>query len=115
MVTASGVMAPCWSTSVVEPPARRPVGDPGRLALEHEVDAAQRGGDRAGRVGGQVAGLAGPGPAHDIEIAVGPEGAHTRGMGAAVRPDRSEEEPIVPGRVGAGNEVAGPAPGPRRV
>src|ERR671933_1492871 len=49
-----------------QPFQRRPVGDPGRLAREHEIDAAERGGDRAGRVRGQVAGFAGPGPAHDI-------------------------------------------------
>ena len=95
-----------------QPLQRRPIGDPGRLAREHEIDAAQRGGDRAGRVRRQVAGLARPGTTHDIEIAVEPEGAHTRGVGAAVRPDRSEEEPIGLGR--DGEDVADPAPRQRR-
>jgi hypothetical protein len=58
------------------------------------------------------AGLACPGTAHDIEIAVEPEGAHTRGVAAAVRPDRSEEEPIALGR--DGEDVAGRAARQRR-
>ena len=52
----------------------RPTGYPERLAFEDNVDSRQTGRDRAGRIRGQIAGLARPRSAREIDVAVEPEG-----------------------------------------
>src|SRR4051794_29350486 len=70
----------------------RLIGAPGRLPFEYEVEARQPGDDRAGGVRGQVARLAGPGAAREVEIAVEPERADPGGVRVAVRANCAEEE-----------------------
>jgi len=74
-----------------QPLQGRLIAYPDRLAFEHHVDGRQAGGDRAGRIRGQVAGLARPRSAREIDVAVEPEGTDPGGVGAAVRPRRAEE------------------------
>src|SRR5215207_975790 len=78
---------------------RWPIGHPGRLALQNEVDPLQAHGDRAGRVLGQIAGLAGAGTTGEIDVAIVPEGADAGGVRAAI-PSRRAEEDLGQRRVG---------------
>src|SRR5215207_11714828 len=78
---------------------RRPIGHPGRLALQNEVDTFQAHGDRAGRVLRQIARLAGARPAGEIDIAVVPERADAGGVRSPVR-SRCAEEDLGHRRVG---------------
>ena len=87
---------------------RRPIGHPGRFALQDEVDALQAHGDRAGRVRRQIARLAGARPAGEIDVAVVPERADAGGVRPAVRARRAEE--TTSGIGGVGEAIARPAP-----
>lgn len=88
----------------------RRVGHPGRLARKGQVDALQLDRDRAGRVPRQVAGLAGPGAAGEVEVAVEPQGADPCRVGPAVGLRRPEEERDAGlGRAGR-EQVVWPAP-----
>ena len=69
----------------------RPIAYPDRLAFEDDVDGRQLGGDRTGWILGQIARLARPRSAREIDVAVQPEGADPGGVGAAVRPRRAEK------------------------
>src|SRR5215203_1391500 len=85
----------------------RPIGHPGRFALQDEVDTLQAHGDRAGRVLLKIARLAGARPAGEIEISVVPEGADAGGMRPPVWSRRAEEDL---GQRRVGEEIARPAP-----
>ena len=92
----------------------RPIGYPDRLAFEDDVDGRQPGGDRAGRIRGQIAGLARPRSAREIDVAVEPEGTDPGGVGAAVRPRRAEEGRAAEEDDGR-EEIVRPAPRQRGV
>lgn len=81
------------------------IGHPGRGAVEDEVDALQSDGDRAGRVGGQVATFAGSRAAGEVEVAVPPLRADTRGVRRTVWPAGSKEVRNLSGRPG-GEHIA---------
>src|SRR6266511_3227430 len=89
---------------------RRLIGDPGRLALQNQVDTFQPAGDGAGRVARQVARLASRWPAGDIQIAVEPERPDPGGVRATIRSYRPQEAGDVGlGRAGC-KQVVWPAP-----
>src|SRR6266536_4067209 len=105
---------PTLAVQAGHPLQRRWIGDPGRLALQDQVDALQPDRERAGRVRRQVASLAGAGSAGEAEIAVEPCGADAGGVGAAVRPGRPEEVRGARLRLAGHEEVVRPAPRQRR-
>jgi hypothetical protein len=65
---------PALAVPAGHPLQRRRIGDPGRLALQNQVDALQPDSERAGRVRRQVASLAGAGSASEIQVTVEPLG-----------------------------------------
>src|SRR6266511_4382806 len=105
---------PTLAVQAGHPLQRRWIGDPGRLALQDQVDALQPDRERAGRVRRQVASLAGAGSAGEVEVAVEPCGADAGGVGAAVRPGRPEEVRGARLRGAGHEEVMRPAPRQRR-
>src|SRR5215207_482483 len=89
--------------------------DRNRLPLQHQVRAVgQAHGDRAGRVGRQVARFAGARTAQEVEVAVVPADADAGGVRSSVRPNRAEVAGEVATRVvrrRRGRErIAHPAP-----
>jgi hypothetical protein len=74
-----------------QPLEGRPIGYPDCLAFEDHVDGRQTGGNRAGWIRGQIAGLARPRSARKVDVAVEPESADPSGVRAAVRPRRAKE------------------------
>ena len=59
-------------------------------ALDDEVEAGKRHGERAARIRSEVPALLGVRAACEVELAVNPKGAHTRQMRAAIRPDSAQ-------------------------
>ena len=92
----------------------RPVGYPDRLAFEDDIDGWQAGRDRAGRVGGQIAGFTRPRSAREIDVAVESESADPGSVGAAVWA-RCAEEGRSAEKDGGRQEIVRPAPRQRGV